>query len=119
MHQLVRDALAHALPRLGAEVIVLPSTVSAEQVVRVAIDEDADAIVLGIYNGNALQLGERLAGAAEKNGFNGAIFVGGILNQDAGGGLPVDVRPELDRLGIRCIGRLEDLVPSLASLTPA
>ena len=119
VHQLVRDALARALPQLGAEVVVLPSTVSAEQVVRVAIDEDADAIVLGIYNGNALQLGERLARAAEQDGFNGAIFVGGILNQDAGGGLPVDVRPELDRLGIRCISRLEDLVPSLASLTPA
>jgi methylmalonyl-CoA mutase cobalamin-binding subunit len=119
VHQLVRDALARALPQLGAEVVVLPSTVSAEQVVRAAIDEDADAIVLGIYNGNALQLGERLARAAEQDGFSGSIFVGGILNQDTGGGLPIDVRPELERLGIRCIARLEDLVPSLAGLTPA
>jgi methylmalonyl-CoA mutase cobalamin-binding subunit len=119
VHQLVRDALARALPQLGAEVVVLPSTVSAEQVVRVAVDEDADAIVLGIYNGNALQLGERLVRAARQESYEGGLFVGGILNQDTGDGLPVDVRPQLDRLGIRCIARLEDLVPGLAALAPA
>jgi methylmalonyl-CoA mutase cobalamin-binding subunit len=119
VHQLVRDALARALPQLGAEVVVLPSTVSAEQVVRAAVDEDADAIVLGIYNGNALQLGERLVRAARQESYEGGLFVGGILNQDTGEGLPVDVRPELGRLGIRCIARLEDLVPGLAALSSA
>jgi len=33
-------------------------------------------------------------------------------------GLPVDVQPELEALGIRCIGRLEELVPGLAALAP-
>jgi methylmalonyl-CoA mutase cobalamin-binding subunit len=116
VHQLVRDALATALPRLGAEVVVLPSTASAEQVVRAALEEDADAIVLGIYNGNALQLGERLAGAATAEGFDGRILVGGTLNQDTGDGLPIDARPGLERLGITCIGGLEELVPELAAL---
>jgi methylmalonyl-CoA mutase cobalamin-binding subunit len=119
VHQVIRDALARALPRLGAEVVVLPSTVSAEQLVRTAIDEDADAIVLGIYNGNALQLGQRLQRIAAAERFEGGIFVGGILNQDTGDGLPVDVQPELEALGIRCIGRLDELVPGLAALAPA
>ncbi len=119
VHQVVRDALATALPRLGAEVVLLPHNVTTGDVIRTAIDEDADAIVLGIYNGNALELGERLVRAAADEGYDGPIIVGGILNQDTGEGLPVDARPGLSRLGIRCIDRLEDLVPSLAALTPA
>lgn len=119
VHQVIRDALAYALPRLGAEVVVLPSTVTAGQVVQAAVDEDADAIVLGIYNGNALELGEQLVRAAAGEGFDGRIFVGGILNQDTGEGLPVDARPGLEALGIGCIGRLEDLVADLAALATA
>jgi methylmalonyl-CoA mutase cobalamin-binding subunit len=116
VHQLVRDALARALPRLGAEVVLLPATVTAEEIVRTALEEDADAVVLGIYNGYALELGERLANAASADGYEGRIFVGGILNQDTGAGLPIDARPGLNRLGIHCIDRLDELVPVLAAL---
>ena len=63
VHDVVRDALARELPQAGAQVIVLPSSVSAAQVARVAADEDADAIVLGTYNGGALTLGRELTTA--------------------------------------------------------
>ena len=54
-------------------------------------------------------------------GYTGAVFFGGILNQDAGGALPIDARPGLAALGVRCVGRAEELAPALAGLaaTPA
>jgi methylmalonyl-CoA mutase cobalamin-binding subunit len=115
VHDLVRDALARALPRVGAEVVLLGAGTPIDGVIRAASDEDADAIVLGTYNGNALALGERLQAASSDIGWHGDIYMGGILNQDTGEGLPVDVRPQLAALGVRCVERVEDLVDMLAS----
>ena len=115
VHDLVRDALAKALPRHGAEVILLGSATSIDGVMRAAADEDADAIVLGTYNGNAIDLGERLAIARDRCGWTGQIYMGGILNQDTGEGLPVDARPRLGALGVHCVERVEDLVGRLAA----
>lgn len=115
VHDLVRDALAHALPRLGVEVVLLGSGTPIDGVMRAATDEDADAIVLGTYNGNALALGERLTQAARDSGWNGQILMGGILNQDTGAGLPIDARPGLAELGIACVDRAEDLFTMLVN----
>lgn len=117
VHDLVRDALAKALPRHGAEVILLGSSTSIDGVMRAAADEDADAIVLGTYNGNAIDLAERLTAARQHTTWGGRIFMGGILNQDSGGGLPIDARPRLEALGIHCVERVEDLVDLLVSHT--
>ena len=116
VHDLVRDALASALPRHGGEVILLGSATSIEGVMRAAADEDADAIVLGTYNGNAIDLGERLAAARDRAGWGGQIFMGGILNQATGEALPVDARPRLGELGVQCVERVEDLVGLLAGV---
>ncbi|MCU1390246.1 MAG: hypothetical protein JWL72_3584, partial [Ilumatobacteraceae bacterium] len=115
VHDLVRDALAKALPRHGAEVILLGSATSIEGVMRAAADEDADAIVLGTYNGNAVDIGERLAADRARTGWTGQIFMGGVLNQDTGDGLPIDGRPRLAELGVQCVERVEDLVDLLAA----
>ncbi len=117
VHDLVRDALARVLPRAGAEVVLLGSGTPIDGVARAASDEDADAIVLGTYNGNALAVGERLTAASRKLGWHGAIYMGGILNQDTGEGLPVDARPGLIDLGVRCVDRVEDLIDMLAGTT--
>ncbi len=116
VHDLVRDALAKALPRYGAEVILLGSATSIDGVMRAAVDEDADAIVLGTYNGNAIDLGERLSDAGREMGWNGALVMGGILNQDTGEDLPIDARPRLNNLGVQCVEQVEDLVALLAGL---
>ena len=115
VHDLVRDALARALPRFGVEVVLLGSGTSIDGVMRAASEEDADAIVLGTYNGNALALGERLTAAARDARWDGQIFMGGVLNQDAGGGLPIDARPALTDLGVHCVERVEDLFSMLAA----
>jgi methylmalonyl-CoA mutase cobalamin-binding subunit len=115
VHDLVRDALAVALPRLGAEVVLLNSAVSIDGVARAATDEDADAIVLGTYNGNAIDLAERLTAHLDTAGWRGQIYMGGILNQDTGSDLPIDARPRLTELGVHCVDRIDNLATLLAA----
>ena len=114
VHDLVRDALAHALPAAGAEVVLLGANTPIEGLVRSATNEDADAIVLGVYNGNALVVAERLTDGLRRSGWEGRVFMGGILNQDTGSGLPVDAREGLRAMGVACVERAEDLVAMLA-----
>ncbi len=114
VHDLVRDALARVLPAAGAEVILLGSNASIDSIVRAANEEDADAIVLGVYNGNALALGEHLAKGARHERWAGKIYMGGILNQDTGHGLPIDARPALEALGVHCVDDVEELLRLLA-----
>jgi methylmalonyl-CoA mutase cobalamin-binding subunit len=115
VHDLAVDALARALPAAGAEVVLLDSRSTPAGIVNAAVDEDAEAVVLAVYNGNALHLGRLLRNAADSADFSGAIFMGGVLNQDEGDGLPVDARPGLAALGITCIDRIETLGPALAA----
>ena len=113
VHDVVRDALARELPHAGAHVIVLPSSVSATQVARVAADEDAHAIVLGTYNGGALTLGRELTTALAATEADATVIFGGVLNEDDGGPLPIDARPGLAALGIQCVDEIEQLGPVL------
>jgi hypothetical protein len=70
--------------------------------------------VLGVYNGNALALGERIAMGARHEQWGGRIYMGGILNQDTGEGLPIDARPALESLGVQCVDTVDDLLGLLA-----
>ena len=85
VHDVVRDALLPALPRAGAEVVLLPSDATPAGVVHAAVAEDADVVVLGTYNGAALAVGRELAAAVAATGYDGAVIIGGKLNQDTGG----------------------------------
>jgi methylmalonyl-CoA mutase cobalamin-binding subunit len=114
VHDLVRDALAQVLPRAGAEVILLGADSSIDGISRAAIEEDADAIVVGVYNGNALALGERIVDGMSDGQWGGQIYMGGILNQDTGQSLPIDARPALEGLGVRCVDTVEELLGLLA-----
>jgi methylmalonyl-CoA mutase cobalamin-binding subunit len=102
------------LPTAGAEVILLGSNARVDSIVRTALEEDADAIVLGVYNGNALELGRQLAAGTRREQWGGMIYMGGILNQDTGEDLPIDARPELEALGVCCVDDVEDLLRLLA-----
>jgi methylmalonyl-CoA mutase cobalamin-binding domain/chain len=115
-HDVVRDALAAALPALGAEVVVLDAAATPEQVAAAAVQEDADAVVVGTYNGGALDLGTRLRAVLQVEGWEGAVIFGGVLNADLGDALPVDVRPRLEVLGITCVADAADVAPVIAAV---
>ncbi|MDA0185664.1 hypothetical protein OJ997_35495 [Solirubrobacter phytolaccae] len=113
VHDVVRDALARELPQAGAQVIVLPSSVSPAQVAQAAADEDAHAVIVATYNGGALTLGRELKAALPPDV---AVIFGGVLNEDDGGPLPVDARPGLEAIGIRCVDDIEELGANLKAL---
>lgn len=108
VHDVVRDALLRALPRAGAEVVLLTSDATPAAVVHAAVAEDADAIVLGTYNGAALAVGRELRAAVQETGYEGTVIIGGRLNQDLGGDSPVEVVEDLRALGLRPAATLEE-----------
>jgi methylmalonyl-CoA mutase cobalamin-binding domain/chain len=117
VHDVVRDAFAKALPRAGCEVILLPTDVSPEAIAETAVAEDAAAIMLGTYNGAALSIGRELRAAIDRAGFDGDVIVGGRLNEDTGGELPVDVSHELRELGFAPVVEVEEAARLLAGGT--
>ena len=108
-HDVVRDALAVALPRSGCEVILLPADSTPTGLARAAADEDADTVIVGVYNGAALTTARRLRAALTADGWDGMIIMGGLLNEDEGGELPTDARERIEALGIRTVGDIEEL----------
>ena len=116
VHDVVRDALARALPRAGCEVILLPADSTPQTVARAAADEDAHAIVVGAYNGSALTIARQLEAACADEHWTGTVVFGGLLNEDEGGDLPVDARDRIEQLGMRTVGEIEELGPLLATL---
>jgi methylmalonyl-CoA mutase cobalamin-binding subunit len=81
-------------------VVLLPSDATPAGVVHAAVAEDADAVVLGTYNGAALAVGRELRAALDATGYEGPVIVGGKLNQDLGGDSPVEVADDLRALGL-------------------
>lgn len=113
VHDLISSVLRQELQALGAEIVLLPTHVGATAAARAAVAEDADALIVSTYNGIALTLGQELAGALEREHYEGIVIVGGVLNQDDQSGLPRDVTRELDDLGFICLSDLDDIVPVL------
>ncbi|HET7902842.1 MAG TPA: hypothetical protein VFL59_16775 [Candidatus Nanopelagicales bacterium] len=114
VHDLARDVIRSSLVRLGAEVVQLPTDSLPEAVARAAVAEDADAVIASTYNGSALTVGSRLHASLAALDYDGVVVMGGVLNEDRGGDLPVDVRADLEALGIRCPETLAD-VPAMVA----
>jgi methylmalonyl-CoA mutase cobalamin-binding domain/chain len=117
VHDLARDVMRGALVQLGAEVVLLPTDSLPEAVAGVAIAEDASAVIVSTYNGTALTQGRSLMSALNDRGYDGILIMGGILNQDNGDDLPVDVTDDLVALGIHCPARLNDVAPLISHHT--
>ena len=66
VHDVVRDALALALPRRAARSSCCPTDVTPAAIAEVAVAEDADVIILGTYNGAALSIGRELRAAIDR-----------------------------------------------------
>ena len=87
--------------------IVLPSSISPAQLARVAADEDADADHRSPPTTAARS--RSAASSCARCPTDATVIFGGVLNEDDGGPLPVDARPGLEALGIRCVDEIEQL----------
>jgi methylmalonyl-CoA mutase cobalamin-binding domain/chain len=117
VHDLARDVMRNALVALGAEVVLLPPDSLPDAVASAAVAEDAATVIVSTYNGTALTQGRSLMSALSARGYDGIVIMGGILNEDCGGDLPIDVTDQLAALGILCPARLNDVAPLIAQNT--
>jgi methylmalonyl-CoA mutase cobalamin-binding subunit len=93
--------IQRALDAMGFSPWVAGSEMNPAEIVEVARDQAAGALVVGTYNGMALEVGKALRAELDRVGLRMPVFMGGKLNQAVEGkALPVDVSKELAALGI-------------------
>ena len=85
--------LARALRDAGMEVIYSGLLPSAEQVARMAVDEDVDVVALSLLNGAHMTTFPKVKRLLEKSGGGDIIVVGGGI-------IPEEDKPKLVKLGI-------------------
>lgn len=109
VHDLIRDVLVKVLMSLGAEVILLPGDSHPAAVIAAAEAENADTVIVSTYNGGALRQARAIADAVHERDYDGQIFMGGVLNEETGGEVPVDVSEQVRALGIRTVDDIAGL----------
>ncbi len=86
--------IAQALRDAGMEVIYAGLRRTPEEIARIVLEEDADALGLSILSGAVVPLSRRVVEALASRGVDDVlVLVGGIV--------PVDAIPELNALGIK------------------
>jgi len=99
--------LARALRDAGMEVIYSGLLPSAEQVARMAIDEDVDVVALSLLNGAHMTAFPKVKQLLEKMGGGDIVVVGGGI-------IPEEDKPKLVKMGITGLfgpgSSLEDIV---------
>lgn len=85
------SVVARALRDAGFEVILL-GMVTGEEILRAAVDEDADLIGLNV--GGRIEVAERIVATLRSGGYDGPVFAGGTIP-------PYAIR-RLNDLGVEC-----------------
>lgn len=100
VHEHALFIIQRALDAMGLFPIMAGPEKHPVEIVKVASNKSADAIVVGTYNGMALEIGKALRRELDRLELRIPVFIGGRLNQVVGGkALPVDVSVELAALG--------------------
>jgi methylmalonyl-CoA mutase, C-terminal domain len=92
-HERGAHAVAAMLRDAGMEVTYLGMFQSPEEIISVALDEDADVIGLSSLNGAHLTFSERVAAAMRDRGLDDVLLV-------VGGIVPVEDIPRLKGIGV-------------------
>lgn len=119
VHEHGKLAIEQALRTLGVDVIDGGVSVDPDDLVRLARDGRAEAVMVSTYNGIALDYFRGLKAELAAIGLTLPILIGGRLNQIAEGSnssLPVDVTRELAAEGAIICGDIESAVPALLRL---
>lgn len=110
-HDIGAKIIALALRNAGAEVIYTGLRRSAEQIVKVAVDEGVNAIGLSILSGSHKELVTDVMEQLRASGLGDvAVFVGGTI--------PLEDQPYLKEIGVTDVFTadmpLEDVISSIA-----
>lgn len=116
VHEFAKFLLVSVLEKAGARVIDAGINRDPEDIVKVALETAAEAVVLTTHNGVARSFATKLVAELKREGLGEtAIFMGGVLNEDIeGSDIPVDVRGDLHGLGIQTPSSIEVLLDQLS-----
>ena len=117
VHEHALFIIRRALDAMGLIPIVAGPEKHPADIVKVAFNQAADAIVVGTYNGMALEVGKALRRELDKLGLTIPVFMGGKLNQVVEGqALPVDVTNEIAALGLIPCRTIQELLDKLGEM---
>jgi len=103
------------LEQAGADVTDIGVSRDPEDIAKVAIETDADAVCVTTHNGVARSFGALLKKALTADGCRAAVFMGGVLNEDIEDSpTPVDVRADLWDQGIQTPEDFPTLIAQLS-----
>jgi methylmalonyl-CoA mutase cobalamin-binding subunit len=121
VHEFAKFLLDAALTEAGARVIDAGVNRDPEDIVSVAVESAADAVVITTHNGVARSFAQILCKELRTARLGDVpVFMGGVLNEDTEGSeIPVDVRADLARLGVAPLATVEELIGKLADLACA
>lgn len=117
VHEFAEFLLVSSLAGVGADVTDFGINRDPEDIVKVAIEVDADAVVVTTHNGVARSFATKLMSEMRLAGLaNRPVYMGGVLNEDVEGSqVPVDVREDLRRIGVNVPGSINALIEELAA----
>jgi methylmalonyl-CoA mutase cobalamin-binding subunit len=117
VHEMASFILDSALTEAGAQVTNCGISCDPEDIVKVMVETDAESVVVTTHNGVARSFATTLRTAmAEEQLTDRPLFMGGVLNEDIEGSpTPVDVRDQLERLGVLTPLGVEDLISEMAT----
>ena len=119
VHEFAKFLLTSTFDAAGSKVIDCGINRDPEDIVKVALETAADAIVITTHNGVARSFGTKLMAEMRNAHVDAAVFMGGVLNEDIeGSDIPVDVRGDLHGMGVATPGSIDQLVDAVAGLSP-
>ena len=101
VHEHALFIIERALQAMGFSPVVIGSEMNPVDIIRMARERGAHAIVVSTYNGMALEVGKALRRELDQLSMQTPVYMGGRLNQGVEGeALPVDVTADLLALGL-------------------
>ena len=115
VHEFAKFLLTSTFDAVGSRAIDCGINCDPEDIVKVAVETEADAVVITTHNGVARSFGTRLLDGMRAAEIEAPVFMGGVLNEDIeGSDIPVDVRGDLHRLGIETPESIDQMLESIS-----
>jgi len=115
VHEFAEFLLVSTLSAVGTDVVDFGINRDPEDIVKVALETNAEAVIVTTHNGVARSFATKLKEELDRAGIGETrIYMGGVLNEDIDGSeIPVDVRADLARIGVSTPPDIEALVEDL------
>ncbi len=115
VHEFAEFLLVSTLEAVGTDVVDFGINRDPEDIVKVALETNAEAVVVTTHNGVARSFATKLREELDRAGIGHTrVYMGGVLNEDIDGSdIPVDVRDDLARIGVSTPSDIEQLITEL------